>query len=67
MPVLILVVVALYTCLGLLSIGRWGPWVLGTCSGSVLALRLVIEVIVLGTPHLAPACYPWFLGSPEKW
>ena len=33
------------------SIGPWGLWVLGTCSGSVLVLRLVMEVVVLGTPH----------------
>ena len=32
---------------------------MGTCSGSVLALRRIIEVVVLGTPHLAPGCYSW--------
>ena len=53
--------VVLYTCLSLLSIGPWGPWVLGTCSGSVLALRLVMEVVVLGTPHPQGHCYPLLL------
>ena len=39
------------TSMRLLSIGPWSPWVLGTCSGSVLALRLVMEVLVSGTRH----------------
>ena len=45
--------VVLYTCLGLLSTSPWGPWVLGICSGSALALKLVMEVVVLSPPHPA--------------
>ena len=61
--------VVLYTCLRLLSIGPWGPWVLVTCSGSVLALRLVMEIVVLGTPHPRSQfsrCYPLPLKSAKK-
>ena len=59
-----------YTCMRLLSTGPWDPWVWGACSGSVLALRLVMEVVVLGTPHPCSQfsrCYPLLPGSPEKW
>ena len=42
------------TCLRLLSTGPWSPGSWGACSGSVLALRLGMEEVVLGTSHPAP-------------
>ena len=58
-----------YLCMRLLSTGPWDPWVWGTCSGSVLALRLGMEVIVLGTPHPRSQfsrCYSVPLRSGKK-
>ena len=57
------------TCLRLLSTGPWSPGSWGACSGSVLALRLGMEEVVLGTSHPAATvtrCYSRPLKSDQK-
>ena len=51
MPVPIHTLVVLHTCLRLLSTGPEGPWVWGIYFGFVLALRLGMEVVVVGAPR----------------